>query len=77
MHHVRYLDAKIEIYIMEEKNCIFQTQQNVVLEDEITKFRLQKLMDQRRIWKGYNRNACVGFFFVWMTKKKLVTKTIN
>lgn len=49
MHHVRYLDAKIEIYIMEENNCIFQTQQNVVLEDEVTKFQLQKLMDQRKI----------------------------
>jgi hypothetical protein len=39
--------------------------------------QLQKLMDQRRIWKGYNRNALCWVFFVWMTKKKLVTKTIN
>ncbi len=54
MHHVRYLDVKIEIYVMEKKNCIFQTQQNVVLEDEVTKLQLQKLMDQRKIWKGYN-----------------------
>ncbi len=77
MHHVRYLDAKIEIYVIEEKNYIFQTQQNFVLEDEIIKLQLQKLMDQRRIWKGYNRNALCWVFFVWMTKKKLVTKTIN
>jgi hypothetical protein len=62
---------------MEKKNRIFQTQQNVVLEDEVTKMRLQKLMDQRRIWKGYNRNALCWVFFVWMTKKKLITKTIN
>jgi hypothetical protein len=64
MHHVRYLDAKIEIYVIEEKNYIFQTQQNFVLEDEIIKLQLQKLMDQRRIWKGYNRNALCWVFFV-------------
>lgn len=74
MHHVRYLDAKIEIDVMEEKNHIFQTQQNVVLEDEVTKLRLQKLMDQRRIWKGYNRNALCWVFFCVNDKKEVDNK---
>ncbi len=37
MHHVKYSDVKIEIYFMEKKNHIFQTKQNVVLEDEVSK----------------------------------------
>jgi hypothetical protein len=59
---------------MEKKNRIFQTRQNVVLENEVTKMRLQKLMDQRRIWKGYNRNALCWVFFCVNDKKKVDNK---
>jgi hypothetical protein len=41
---------------MEEKNPILQTQESVVPQDEIkiTKLQSEKLMNQRKKWKGHN-----------------------
>jgi len=55
-------DVEIKIYVKEKKNLGFQTQESVVFKDEITKLQLQKLMDQKRIWKGWKHKCIVlGF----------------
>jgi hypothetical protein len=45
-------EIEIETNIMEETNPNLQTQESVVLEDEIeiTKLQLEKLMNQRKKW---------------------------
>jgi hypothetical protein len=45
-------EIEIETNVMEEANPNLQTQESVVLEDEIeiTKLQLEKLMNQRKKW---------------------------
>ncbi len=49
---------------MEEKDPSLQTQESVILEDatKIIKLQLEKLIDQRKKWKGHNKMHYVGFF---------------
>jgi hypothetical protein len=57
-------EAKTETNLMEEENLSLQTQKNVVQEDEtkISKLQLEKLMNQRKEWRGHNINALCWSF---------------
>ncbi len=59
-------EVEIETNLMGKKNLNLQTQESVVLEDgiEITKLQLKKLMNQRKNWRGHNKNAFCWSFFV-------------
>jgi hypothetical protein len=59
-------EVETETNLMEKNNPNLQTEKNVVLEDEIeiTKLQLKKLMNQRKNWRGHNKNAFCWFFFV-------------
>ncbi len=58
--------TKIETNLMNKKNLNLQTQESVVVENEIEikKLQLKKLMNQRKNWRGHNKNAFCWFFFV-------------
>ncbi len=60
-------ETKTKTNVMEEKNPNLQTQEIVVWQDEIeiTKLQSEKLMNQRKKWKGHNKNAlCWSFYCV-------------
>jgi hypothetical protein len=49
-------ETKIETNLMNKENPDLQTQENVVIEDEIEikKLQLEKLMNQRKNWRCHN-----------------------
>jgi hypothetical protein len=57
-------ETKTKINLMEEKDPTLQTQESVVLEEatKIIKLQLEKLINQRKKWKGHNKMHYVGFF---------------
>ncbi len=58
-----------KVYVKEKENPNFQTQENVVSKDKVIKLQLQKLMDQRRIWKGWKHKCIVLGFLLCEWKK--------
>ncbi len=57
-------ETKFETNLMDEENPDIQTQENVVIEDEIDikKLQLEKLMNQRKNWKCHNWITFFWFF---------------
>jgi hypothetical protein len=58
--------TKIETNLMNKKNLNLQTQESVVVENEIEikKLQLKKLMNQRKKWRSHNQITLSWFFYV-------------